>query len=168
MKSFPRLAALTLAVAAAAAADAAPTFVNGLTIDGTTLDASGGVAVNDGRLGFFSDIYYDAQRDEWYALSDRGPGGGTLDYEVRIHRFTLDVNAQSGAISNFQVQRTFIFRQGAQALNGLAPGDRGAARSGSRPRGHRRASLDRALHRLGRVRSVGLRAHALRPIRACL
>jgi hypothetical protein len=121
VKSFPRLAALALAVAAAAAADAAPTFVNGLTIDAAALDASGGVAVNDGRLGFFSDIYYDAQRDEWYALSDRGPGGGTLDYEVRIHRFTLDVNAQSGAISNFQVQRTFIFRQGAQALNGLAP-----------------------------------------------
>jgi hypothetical protein len=102
-------------------AEAAPTFVNGLTLDGATLDASGGVAVNDGRLGYFSDIYYDALREEWYALSDRGPGGGTLDYEVRVHKFTLDVNPHTGEISNFQIRRTFIFRKGAQALNGLAP-----------------------------------------------
>lgn len=53
---------------------AAPAFVNGLVIDATTLDASGGSLVNDGRMGFFSDLYYDARRDEWWALSDRGPG----------------------------------------------------------------------------------------------
>jgi hypothetical protein len=29
----------------------------------------------NGRLGFFSDVYYDALRNEWWALSDRGPGG---------------------------------------------------------------------------------------------
>src|SRR5512134_771994 len=102
-------------------AEAAPTFVNGLVIDATTLDASGGSAVNDGRLGFFSDIYYDALRDEWWALSDRGPGGGTLDYEVRVHRFDIDVNKHTGAVSNFRVLRTFILRKGAQAFNGLAP-----------------------------------------------
>jgi hypothetical protein len=103
------------------AGQAAPTFVNGLTIDASTLDASGGTLVNDGRLGFFSDIYYDALRNEWWALSDRGPGGGTLDYEVRVHRFTIDVNKHTGEISNFQVRKTFIFRKGAQAFNGLAP-----------------------------------------------
>jgi hypothetical protein len=102
-------------------AQAAPTFVNGLVIDATTLDASGGSAVNDGRLGFFSDIYYDALRDEWWALSDRGPGGGTLDYEVRIHKFDVDVNNHTGEVSNFRVLRTFILRKGAQAFNGLAP-----------------------------------------------
>jgi hypothetical protein len=95
--------------------------VNGLVIDAGTLDASGGSAVNDGRLGFFSDIYYDALRDEWWALSDRGPGGGTLDYEVRIHKFDIDVNEHTGEISSFRVLRTFILRKGAQAFNGLAP-----------------------------------------------
>lgn len=116
-------AALTLAVQAALTTPvlAAPAFVNGLVIEATTVDASGGTLVNDGRLGFFSDLYYDAARDEWWALSDRGPGGGTLRYETRVHRFKLDIDPQSGAISNFQVLQTLIFRQGGSALDGFAP-----------------------------------------------
>ena len=101
--------------------NAAPTFVNGLVIPGDTLDASGGLTLSDGRMGFFSDIYYDPIDNVWYALSDRGPGGGTLSYETRIHRFSIDVNTNTGAISNFQVLSTTIFRDGAVALNGLAP-----------------------------------------------
>jgi hypothetical protein len=114
------MVSLSLALVASVGG-AAPTFVNGLVLDGDSLDASGGASVNDGRLGFFSDIYYDPQRREWYALSDRGPGGGTLDYEVRVHRFTIDVNKHTGEISNFQVRRTLVFRKGAQAFNGFAP-----------------------------------------------
>jgi hypothetical protein len=102
-------------------ARAAPAFVNGLTIDADTLDASGGTQVNDGRLGFFSDIYYDAKRDEWWALSDRGPGGGTLQYDTRIHQFKIDVDPATGAISNFQILKTLVFRKGGSALNGFAP-----------------------------------------------
>jgi hypothetical protein len=105
----------------ALSAHAAPEFVNGLVIPGETLDASGGTLVNDGRLGFFSDLYYDAARDEWWALSDRGPGGGTLRYETRVHRFKIDVDSASGAISNFQILQTLIFRQGGSALDGFAP-----------------------------------------------
>jgi hypothetical protein len=45
-----------------------------------TLDATRQPGANGGRLGFFSDIYYDPIRDEWWAISDRGPGGGVLDY----------------------------------------------------------------------------------------
>lgn len=112
--------ALALSLASASAS-AAPQFVNGLVLDGSAVDASGGTAVNDGRLGFFSDIYFDAARNEWWALSDRGPGGGTLDYETRVHRFTIDVNADSGEISNFQVLSTLIFRKGGSALDGFAP-----------------------------------------------
>jgi len=106
---------------ACSSALAAPAFVNGLVVDATTLDASGGTLVNDGRLGFFSDLYYDAGRGEWWALSDRGPGGGTLRYETRVHRFKLDVDPTSGAISNFQVLKTLIFRQGGSPLDGFAP-----------------------------------------------
>jgi hypothetical protein len=114
------LAALSTA-ALAAPSWATPEFVNGLAIDGRSLDASGGTLVNDGRLGFFSDLYYDAKRDEWWLLSDRGPGGGTLRYETRVHRFKLDVDPNSGAIGNFQVLHTLIFRQGGAALDGFAP-----------------------------------------------
>lgn len=122
MKNLSRtLLAAAAAALLSSAAHAAPAFVNGLVIDANTLDASGGTNVNDGRLGFFSDIYYDPQRKEWWALSDRGPGGGTLQYETRVHRFNLDVNPATGAISNFQVLKTLIFRQGGAALDGFAP-----------------------------------------------
>jgi hypothetical protein len=121
MQTIKQLLASGAAALCCAAAAAAPAFVNGLVIDGHSVDASGGTAVNDGRLGFFSDIYYDPQRDEWWALSDRGPGGGTLDYETRIHRFRLDVDPVSGAISNFQVLKTLIFRKGGSSFNGFAP-----------------------------------------------
>lgn len=127
-------AALACAVVAAPAL-AAPAFVNGLVIDANTLDASGGTLVNDGRLGFFSDIYYDAKRDAWWALSDRGPGGGTLRYETRVHQFKLDIDPASGAISNFQVLRTLIFRKGGAALDGFAPEVAGALELAFDPEG---------------------------------
>ena len=102
-------AALSLAVASA---HAAPAFVNGLAVDGDLLDASGGSLINDGRMGFFSDIYYDAARGEWWALSDRGPGGGTLPYETRVHRFALDVDPGTGGISEFRILQPLIFLGG--------------------------------------------------------
>ena len=52
-------------------------FVNGMAIDGGLLDQSSGSDF-DRRVGFFSDIYYDKNRNEWWGVSDRGPGGGTL------------------------------------------------------------------------------------------
>ncbi len=120
LRSAFLLASVSLSIILAPAL-AAPAFVNGLVIDANTLDASGGTQINDGRLGFFSGLYYDAARDEWWALSDRGPGGGTLHYEPRVHRFKLDVDPQSGAISNFQVLSTLIFRRGGSTLDGFAP-----------------------------------------------
>ena len=102
-------------------AHAEPAFVNGLVVSGTTLDASGGTLVNDGRLGFFSDIYYDPARKEWWALSDRGPGGGTLHYQTRVHRFKVDIDPKNGRISNFRVHKTLIFRKADSALDGFAP-----------------------------------------------
>jgi hypothetical protein len=119
----PRFRALCAAVVAISlpSVHAAPSFVNGLALDGTALDLSGGTAVNNGRVGYFSDIYYDPNRKEWWGLSDRGPGGGTLSYDTRLQRFTLDVNPATGAIFNFKIQQTVLFKNGAAALNGLAP-----------------------------------------------
>jgi hypothetical protein len=53
-------------------AHATPTFVNGIAIPGNTGDQFG-TSVNNGRLGFFSDLYYDPNRAEWWGVSDRGP-----------------------------------------------------------------------------------------------
>jgi hypothetical protein len=88
---------------------AEPTFVNGLTIDGDTIDATRQPGANAGRFGFFSDLYYDHTEDEWWALSDRGPGGGVLDYATRVQRFNLNVNPVTGKISNFRIKETIKF-----------------------------------------------------------
>ena len=124
-----------LAIGASRPAGAAPSFVNGLTIRGDLLDLSGGTTVNNGRLGFFSDLYYDPNRQEWWALSDRGPGGGTISYDTRVHRFRLDVNAQTGAISNFQLQQTLLFRNNNVTFNGLAPNPANALGNSLDPEG---------------------------------
>ena len=114
---------------------AQPTFVNGILIPGNALDATGAPGANAGRFGHFSDIYYDPNRHEWWALSDRGPGGGLLDYSTRLQRFDIDVHPVTGRISNFRVKETIRFRDrfgfllpptapvgDAKALNGLNPG----------------------------------------------
>lgn len=111
---------LTGLIAFANAVHANPTFVNGLAIPGATGD-SFGTAANDGRVGFFSDLYFDPIRSEWWGLSDRGPGGGTLSYDTRVQRFTLDIDPGTGAISNFQIAQTIKFSNGGAAMNGLAP-----------------------------------------------
>lgn len=46
----------------------------------------------------------------WVAITLRNPhAGGTLNYDTRVQRFTLDVNATTGAISNFQIAQTIKF-----------------------------------------------------------
>lgn len=119
MKLKPTIA--LLGILFAGAAQAAPSFVNGLTLDGGMLDLSGGKLVNDGRVGYFSDIYYDTNRNEWWGLSDRGPGGGTLNYDTRVQRFSLDIDYNTGAISNFQIKQTIVFNHAGSSLNGIAP-----------------------------------------------
>jgi hypothetical protein len=95
-------------------------FVNGLALDGALIDKSIGSNF-DRRVGFFSDIYYDGGSNSWWGLSDRGPGGGTLPYDTRMQRFTLDVNANTGAISNFAIVETVKFSSGGSAMTGQAP-----------------------------------------------
>lgn len=119
LRTLIPLAAAALLVSSPARS--APAFVNALVLDGELVDASGGVTVNDGRLGYFSDLYYDPQSGHWWALSDRGPGGGTMPYETRVHRIDLDVDPVSGAISNPRILETLILRRGLAPLNGLAP-----------------------------------------------
>src|SRR5262245_12945164 len=111
MRRFRVLVSLvTLFVAAfASTATAQPAFVNGIVIPGNTLDATQQPGANGGRFGFFSDIYYDAARNEWWALSDRGPGGGLLPYGTRVQRFSIDINPWTGAISHFKVKETVKF-----------------------------------------------------------
>lgn len=107
---------------------AGPVFVNGLLIPGNSLDATGLPGANGGRFGFFSDIYYDLRTNQWWAISDRGPGGGLLNYETRLTRFALALNRNTGRLTEFVAVETVKFTdplgllQGpGPALNGLNP-----------------------------------------------
>src|SRR5262245_31358285 len=110
---------LVSAAAAISPGQAAPIFVNGLALSGDLQDK----ASNEFRfrVGYFSDIYYDPNRDEWWALSDRGPGGGTLHYDTRVQRFTIDVNPTTGAISNFAIAETVKFTDNGVPFAGIGP-----------------------------------------------
>ncbi|MGH8533761.1 MAG: esterase-like activity of phytase family protein [Gammaproteobacteria bacterium] len=84
---------------------------------------------------FFSDLYYDPEREEWWALSDRGPGGGVIDYATRVQRLEIKLNKTTGAIKKVDIEETIKFTDPSgilispfnpavaepQALNGLNP-----------------------------------------------
>jgi hypothetical protein len=93
MRARKAITGLAIGMLAAAAVSAAPEFVNGILIPGNTLDATREPGANQGRFGFFSDLYYDPLREDWWALSDRGPGGGLLDYETRLSLHSYRVPA---------------------------------------------------------------------------
>ena len=122
MRQF--LSLLTAGAVAVSAAQAQTvtnvSFVNGITVAANALDLTTGSTV-DRRFGMFSGLFYDPIRGDWWALGDRGPGGGTLSYDTRISRFTIDVDRATGRISNFQVQQTIKLSNAGGSLNGLAP-----------------------------------------------
>ena len=82
-----------------------------IIIPGDSTDLSGQPnGPNGNRLGgFFSDLYYDRSNNVYYGLSDRGPGGGTIPYDTRVQKFTLNVNPHTGAISDFNLIQTILF-----------------------------------------------------------
>ncbi len=106
MRTCKAFAAVAISVLSVAWAQAAPEFVNGVLIPGETLDATRESGANNGRFGFFSDLYYDPLRRDWWALSDRGPGGGLLDYTTRISLLELQLDERTGAIRSVRVKRT--------------------------------------------------------------
>ena len=106
--------------AAVSPGQAAPTFVNGLALSGDLRDRS---FESRFRVGYFSDIYYDPNRGEWWGLSDRGPGGGVLSYGTRVQRFAVDIHPVTGAISRFRILETVEFHNKlGEPLDGIAPG----------------------------------------------
>lgn len=119
------LTALALACCTATAADW--TLVQRLELPATMHDAvrlKKGTpdAANLNRFGFFSDLVYDAKTDAWFALSDRGPGGGLIDYATRVQRLRIPYDATTGAIGTPIVERTILFSaEDGQVFNGLNP-----------------------------------------------
>jgi hypothetical protein len=112
---------LAVSLAAMPTAAKAGVLVNGLTIPGESTDKIPGSGANVNRLGFFSDLYYDRHENVYYSLADRGPGGGTIAYNTRVQKLSLNVDAQTGAISDFKLLDTILFTKDGQNFNGLNP-----------------------------------------------
>jgi hypothetical protein len=111
---------LLLLIGAVSSGQAQPVFVNGLALPGELNDRAGGERF---RVGYFSDMYYDPNRNEWWALSDRGPGGGVLSYGTRVQRFAVDIHPITGAISRFRILATVLLRNKlGEPLDGISPG----------------------------------------------
>ncbi len=114
---------LMLGMSIPAAANAA-TLINSLAIaNGTDLSGLPN-GVNTNRFGGFgSDLIYDAPSNSYFGMTDRGPGGGTIDFAPRIQQFQVTTDAATGAISNFSLVNTIIFRQadGITPFSGLNP-----------------------------------------------
>ena len=103
-------------------ASAAPTFVNSIAVSGGAADLSGLPSAFERRLSFGSDLVYDRASNSYFGLADRGPGGGLLSYETRLQQFNLSVDARTGAISNFALTGTTLFKDAnGNPLNGLNP-----------------------------------------------
>lgn len=116
--------ALAIASMAIGSPAVAVTFVNEIAISGSATDLSLlGNTPNANRLGGFgSDLVYDAATNQFYGLTDRGPGGGLIDYAPRIQSFGLTFDYNTGAISNFSLNATTILSNGSGAnFSGLNP-----------------------------------------------
>lgn len=77
---------------------------------------------NLNRFGFYSDLSYNPRDGYWYALSDRGPGGGVIDYATRLQRLRIAYDHRSGRIGQPVIERTVLFTDArGEAFNGLNP-----------------------------------------------
>lgn len=119
-----RVAAIAvLAAAIAAPAGAAITFTGNFSVAGETTDLSGISAVEGGnRLSFGSDLVYDRGTDLFYGITDRGPGGGLVDYAPRVNSFRLKIDPATRAIQGFKLIDTIVFTKAdGTPFSGLNP-----------------------------------------------
>jgi hypothetical protein len=81
---------------------------------------NGGANIN--RFGFYSDLAYDKSSGTWFALSDRGPGGGVIDYATRVQRILVPTNPLRNTIRQPIVFQTILFKNSSgELMNGLNP-----------------------------------------------
>jgi hypothetical protein len=116
------LASLSITAPAFAAVTfgSATTIANGTDLSDPAIVGTGGDAQLFG--GFGSDLVYNAADGLYYGMTDRGPGGGFLDYAPRIQAFSIDTTT-AGGVANFQLQKTIVFTNAdGSTFNGKNPG----------------------------------------------
>jgi phosphodiesterase/alkaline phosphatase D-like protein len=87
-----------------------PSLVSTVIVPGDAIDLFPKSGANQNRLGGFgSDLYYNARENLYYALVDRGPGGGVIAYQTRVEKFAIDLDATTGAIKSYKLVGTVPF-----------------------------------------------------------
>jgi hypothetical protein len=88
-------------------------LVSSISIPANAIDSfplNGENEANINRLGGFgSDLFYDYRQNFFYALTDRGPGGGVIPYQTRVQQFDINIDPQTGAINGYQLLKTIPF-----------------------------------------------------------
>lgn len=116
-------AAAAVLLASAAPAFAAPTFTGSFSVSGAATDLSGiSPAFGGNRLSFGSDLVYDRTTDLFYGITDRGPGGGLVDYAPRVNAFRLTFDGTTNAVTGFNLAQTIVFTKAdGSVFSGLNP-----------------------------------------------
>jgi hypothetical protein len=102
---------------------AAVTFTGSYSVAGAATDLSGiAPAFGGNRLSFGSDLVYDRATDLFYGITDRGPGGGLVDYAPRVNAFRLTFDGTTNAVTGFNLQQTIVFTKAdGTVFSGLNP-----------------------------------------------
>lgn len=108
--SIARFSAAAALLLSATTAPAAIEFTGVLTVPGAMTDLSGLPATEgNNRLSFGSDLIYDRPTNTFYGITDRGPGGGLIDYAPRANAFTLATDPTTGQALGFTLTNTTVF-----------------------------------------------------------
>jgi hypothetical protein len=116
-----RLLATSAVLAFAVPAVATVTYTGHVAVPGAATDLSG-VSPDFGgnRLSFGSDLFQERGNIFW-GNTDRGPGGGVIGFQPRVHQFSLDIQPD-GSVNGFTLTDTVRFSdQQGVALDGLNP-----------------------------------------------
>jgi hypothetical protein len=123
MRIIRHAIAVAALLASATPAFSAVTFTGSFSVAGAATDLSGiAPAFGGNRLSFGSDLVYDQATNLFYGITDRGPGGGLIDYAPRVNAFRLTFDTTTNAVTGFSLQQTIVFtKSDGTAFSGLNP-----------------------------------------------
>lgn len=110
-----------LALVLSSMASATIVYTGQASFPGNATDLSGmAPAFGGNRLSLGSDLFYDAATDSYWGNTDRGPGGGVVDFAPRVHNFRLEI-APDGRVSGYTLLKTVVFKKNGAPMTGLNP-----------------------------------------------
>ena len=116
-----RVLLVSAAAFAATSAKAAVQYVGKYEVSAASTDLSGQTAAGaQNRLSFGSDWVF--SNGKFYGITDRGPGGGVLDFTPRVNEMKLGIDLNTGAVTSHKLVGTTLLKDtDGSFLTGLNP-----------------------------------------------